>query len=168
MADIIKNRSIREDSWQRFDAERWLQVGESGLVPDFPAHGELLVPLALWRVRRDELLARGGRLGLLVEASDDPESFAELLAPVQLIAVRIPQFTDGRAYSLARLLRERYGYSGELRATGDVLRDQLLQLERCGFDAFELRGDQDLRQALSAFDELAAPVRRPYAWARAA
>lgn len=167
MAKIIRNRTIVEDSWLRLDAERWLQVGETGLVPDFPAHGELLVPLALWRLRRDELLARGGRLGLQIDAWEEPDDFADLLPHVQMIAIHIPQFIDGRAYSLARLLRERYRYSGELRATGDVQRDQLLQLSRCGFDSFVLKDPSKTEESLAAFQELSA-VRRPYVWARAA
>jgi len=69
------------------------------------------------------------------------------------VAVHFPQFADGRGYSLGRLLRERYGWRGELRAIGDVLRDQLFYLTRCGFDAFDLREDQDLQAALSAFDD---------------
>jgi uncharacterized protein (DUF934 family) len=71
-----------------------------------------------------------------------------------VIAVNFPKFTDGRGFSAARLLRERYGYQGELRAIGDVLRDQLQELERCGFDAFLLRADQDVQSALHAFADL--------------
>ena len=79
--------------------------------------------------------------------------------------VNFPQFTDGRGYSIARLLRERYGWRGELRAIGDVLRDQLFYLSRCGFDAFALRDDQDPHAALTAFDDFSeayqASVERP-------
>jgi uncharacterized protein (DUF934 family) len=67
--------------------------------------------------------------------------------------VSFPKFTDGRGFSTARLLRERYRYRGELRAVGDVLRDQLLFLARCGFDAFALRADQDPDAALAAFED---------------
>jgi uncharacterized protein (DUF934 family) len=67
--------------------------------------------------------------------------------------VRFASFTDGRGYSLARMLRERYGYRGELRAIGDVLRDQIYYLSRCGFDAFALRADQKPEQALAALDD---------------
>jgi uncharacterized protein (DUF934 family) len=65
--------------------------------------------------------------------------------------VNFPKFNDGRGFSIGRLLRERYGFRGELRAIGDVLRDQLFFLARCGFDAFALRDDQDVDEALGAF-----------------
>lgn len=167
MASIIRNRRIAEDSWLRLEAKPWLQVGETGLVPDFPLSADLLVPLGLWRLRREDLVARAGRLGLVVESWDEPEAFADALPHVQLVAVNIAQFADGRAYSLARLLRERYRYRGELRAIGDVLRDQLLYLSRCGFDAFALRDPGAIREALSAFSELSAR-QMPYPRARAA
>jgi uncharacterized protein (DUF934 family) len=92
-----------------------------------------------------------------------------------LIAVRFPKFGDGRGYSIARLLRERYGYRGELRAVGDVLRDQLLFMKRSGFDSFSLREDQDpdeaplrVRRALRAVSGLqhAAAAALPAAPAR--
>ena len=68
-----------------------------------------------------------------------------------LIAVNFPKFGDGRGYSIARLLRERYGFKGELRAIGDVLHDHLFFMSQCGFDAFALREDQDAQEALSVF-----------------
>ena len=67
--------------------------------------------------------------------------------------MHFPAFTDGRGYSTARLLRQRYGFAGELRAFGDILRDQLFELARCGFDSFVLRDDQDADDALRAFDD---------------
>jgi len=168
MASVIRNRQLVADNWLQLDAKRWLQVGEDGLVPDFPVGADLLVPLELWRLRREDLSARAGGLGLIVEAWADPESFADALPQLQLVAIRVAQFADGRAYSLARLLRERHGYAGELRAVGDVLRDQLLYLQRCGFNAFALKYPDKAGEALAAFSELAAALRRPYAGARAA
>lgn len=167
MGILIRNRRIVADDWLPLDATPWLQVGESGLVPDFPEGGRLLAPLALWQLRREDLIARPGDLGLAVEAWDEPESFADALPHVRLVAVNIAQFSDGRAYSLARLLRERYRYGGELRAIGDVLRDQLLYLSRCGFDAFVPRDPRAIREALSAFSELSAR-QVPYPRSRAA
>jgi uncharacterized protein (DUF934 family) len=75
------------------------------------------------------------------------------LSSLTLVAIRFPHFTDGRGYSTARLLRERYGYAGELRATGDVARDQLFCLSRVGFDTFELREGEDVGAALAAFGD---------------
>jgi uncharacterized protein (DUF934 family) len=106
-----------------------------------------------------------GRLALVLEADVDPVAIAADVARASLIAIHIKAFTDGRAYSLARLLRERHGYAGELRAIGDVQRDQVLYLARCGFDSFALRDDQDPTQAIAALAELSiayqANVREP-------
>jgi uncharacterized protein (DUF934 family) len=90
---------------------------------------------------------------LRLEPADDPAAFAHRLGAVSRVEVNFPNFTDGRGYSTARLLRERYGYDGELRAIGDVQRDQLFNLARCGFDAFLLRKDEDADEALAAFDD---------------
>ena len=89
-------------------------------------------------------------------ASDDPDVLSDHLHRFALIAVRFPSFTDGRGYSIARRLREGHGWSGALMAVGDVLRDQLLLLEHCGFDTFSLREDQDLDASLSAFADFSA------------
>jgi len=68
--------------------------------------------------------------------------------------VRFPKYADGRGYSIGRLLRERHGYRGELRAVGEVARDHLQLLAQCGFDAFELRAGEDVEEALGAFEDL--------------
>jgi uncharacterized protein (DUF934 family) len=90
---------------------------------------------------------------LRLEPADDPAAFAHRLGAVSRVEVNFPNFTDGRGYSIARLLRARYGYGGELRAVGDVQRDQLFNLARCGFNAFLLRKDEDADEALAAFDD---------------
>jgi uncharacterized protein (DUF934 family) len=115
--------------------------------------GHVIVPFTLWRTQREALLAHDGRTGVWLEPSEDPADLAALPPLPPLIAVRFPLFNDGRGYSTARLLRERYGFRGELRAIGDVLRDQLFELARCGFDAFALRADQDAQAALAAFGD---------------
>jgi uncharacterized protein (DUF934 family) len=92
------------------------------------------------------------REGLGVRLNDtDPEALADQLPKWDAVAIEFPKYTDGRGYSLARLLRERYGYTGELRAVGDVLHDQLMFMERCGFDAYELKAGKDIQGALAAF-----------------
>lgn len=118
---------------------------------------QVIVPLAVWCAHR-ELLSQTVRYetvrtGVLLEPGDDPDSLAADLARLGMIAIRFPSFTDGRGYSLARHLRERHGWTGALMACGDVLRDQLLLLERCGFDTFWLRDDQDLDASLAAFGD---------------
>lgn len=86
-----------------------------------------------------------------IAPDDDFESCIQALKGMQLIAVDFPTFRDGRGYSIATLLRSRYGWNGELRAIGDVLRDQLNYMRRCGFDAFAVRADKDIHDALKSF-----------------
>jgi uncharacterized protein (DUF934 family) len=90
---------------------------------------------------------------LRLEPTDDPAAFADRLARVQRVEVMFPQFGDGRGFSIARLLRERYGYRGELRAVGHVVRDHLHYMESCGFDAYQLKDGEDAAQALAGFDD---------------
>lgn len=148
MATLIKNAKIANDSWQQLElsADAGLQV--------IPAAGDILVPLALWQAAAGALLVRSsGRVGVWLAPDEDPAQIADSLEVLDLIAVHFPQFTDGRGYSTARLLRERYGWKGELRAIGDVLRDQLFYLSRCGFDAFLLNDGSDKQSVLSAFGD---------------
>jgi uncharacterized protein (DUF934 family) len=93
---------------------------------------------------------------LRLEPHDDPAAFAERLAHVARVEVSFPKFGDGRGYSTARLLRERYGYRGELRAVGEVTCDHLYFMERCGFDAYELREGEDAHDALAWSDTFTA------------
>ncbi|MEO7727413.1 MAG: DUF934 domain-containing protein, partial [Burkholderiales bacterium] len=146
MAVIIRQRQVVADNWQL------LKSAADGSVA-VPAEGDVIVPLGCWRAQRETLTARAGGLGIWLDSSEDPALVAADLRHFQVIAVNFPQFTDGRGYSIARLLRERYGWRGELRAIGDVLRDQLFYLSRCGFDAFALRAGQDAPTALAAFDD---------------
>jgi uncharacterized protein (DUF934 family) len=98
-----------------------------------------------------------------LEPTDDPAGVA--LEGVARIEVNFPKFGDGRGYSIARLLRERYGFRGELRAVGHITRDLLFYLESCGFDAFELREGEDPKEALAGFEDFTeayqASVARP-------
>lgn len=125
-----------------------------GLVPAeaaaFSDTEDVVVPLAAWRADAASLARRPGRTGVWLGPADDAAELATIGFPV-LVAIHFPTFTDGRGYSTARLLRERYGFRSELRAIGDVLRDQLYELTRVGFDAFALRDDQDAQKALAAF-----------------
>ena len=154
MANIIRDGQVRSENWPRLDAEalRALAALAGAARPDWkgPVTG-VLVPLTVWREHRDLCRALGVEVGLLLREDDDPSDVATAFADIGLIAVQFPKFNNGRGYSVARLLRARYGYRGELRAVGDVLRDQLFYLQRVGFDAFELRDDQDPEEALHAF-----------------
>ena len=94
-------------------------------------------------IRNRQIVDKPSPPDLVLEPTDDPALLAGALAAVRVIAVNFPKFGDGRGYSIARLLRERYGYQGELRAVGEVARDHLHAMAQCGFDAFELREGED-------------------------
>jgi uncharacterized protein (DUF934 family) len=128
MTSLIRNGELVEDSFVDVSAEETL-----------PPHGAIIVSLEQWRAERDALIVRGEPLGIKLRSDQMPNEIAADLSHFDVIALEFPKFRDGRAYSYARLLRERYGYSKELRAVGEVLLEQLHFMLRCGFDAFEIR-----------------------------
>lgn len=144
MPRLIRNRTIVDDAYTL--------VREASTLADLPDGVPVIVPLALWRARRGALIARG-EAGVWLEPSDDPSALADDVHRLPVIAIEFPQFSDGRGYSHARLLRERYGYCNELRATGDVQRDQFYYLSQCGFDAFLIPDSRDANEALRGFDD---------------
>ncbi len=154
MHKIILDRRLQSDPWSRPESP-----GEVHLRAD------VLIPLAWWQAERARWLAHEGRLGVVLPAEVDPGTLAPDLRYWSLVAIEFLRHADGRGYSLARLLRERYHYHGELRAVGDVLQDQLFYLSRCGFNAFALRADRDPEAALAALDTFSegyqASVERP-------
>jgi len=136
---IIKNKEIIDDHWQH--------IADDPIPPE----GCITVSLNRWKAEKDRLIAReGGELGLRVSTEDSLEEISDDLEHFQLIALEFPTFTDGRAFSFARLLRERYHFPGELRAIGDFLPDQVFFLSRVGVNAFEFDETADLSDALSA------------------
>ena len=118
---------------------------------EIPATGDIIVSVERFRTERQSWEGRSGKVGLRVRSDQDAKSIADLVDAVPLIAIAFPVFRDGRGYSTARLLRERYGYKGEVRAIGDVMRDQLFYMKRCGFDAFEIKAGKSIEDALNAF-----------------
>ncbi|MBX3716043.1 MAG: DUF934 domain-containing protein [Burkholderiales bacterium] len=140
---VIRHGRVIGDIWQ-------VLVPRPGERPEAVAlpEGPLAVSLAVWKARREELLARATPVGVRLEPGDDPAAIAADLPRLALVAVHFPRFADGRGYSTAYLLRRRHGYRGELRAVGDVTRDQLFYLQRSGFDAFQLRDGADPHAAL--------------------
>ena len=140
---IIRDQAIVED--------QWLHVAEDEALP---AAGDIIVPLARWYNERQALLAYPGRLGVRIKPDEAVEALAGDLEHFALIALEFPAFSDGRNMSQAKLLRERYAYQGEIRAVGDVLRDQMFFMQRCGINAFEVRTDRDLKDAMKSFSEL--------------
>jgi uncharacterized protein (DUF934 family) len=141
----------------------WLRVADDQDLPD----GPVIVTHARWRDRATALAGHNGPLGIVLTSDQPPALIAEDLDRFDVVALDFPAFTDGRAYSHARLLRERYGFTGELRAVGNVLRDQLAFMARCGFDAFEIADDdaaEAFKQALAEISvayQPATDARRP-------
>src|SRR6188508_2348739 len=129
---LVKGGKIVEDSFAKLDADTPL-----------PADGDILVPAGRFLKEADALLARAGKVGVIWPNNRDIAERVPYLGKLPEIALLFPSFRDGRAYSQARLLRERYGYRGEVRATGQVLRDQFVFMLRAGFDAFEVKKDTD-------------------------
>ena len=146
MPKIIRDQHIVDDKRAVFNLAEHENVITARL-PDGPT----LFPLTVWLARRDEILAHNPTAGVWLESGEDPAAIAGDLESLPVIAVNFPKFTDGRSYSTARLLRERYGYRGEIRAIGDVLQDQLFYMQRCGINAFALKEDKDLEAALAGF-----------------
>lgn len=145
MQRIIKNEQIIDETWHLLPKEETLD-GLSNC-------DDVIVPLHLWIDHAHALKTRDGGLGIWLDSNEEVEEIADDLEHFQVIALNFPKFTDGRHYSSARLLRERYGYKGEIRAIGDVLRDQLFYMRRCGFDAFAIRADRDPEDALQSLKD---------------
>ncbi|PAU66285.1 oxidoreductase [Pseudomonas sp. PIC25] len=145
MQRIIKNDQVIDETWHLLPKDVTLE----GLSNS----DDLIVPLALWRDHAHALKARDGGLGVWLDSDEEVEEIADDLQYFQVVALNFPVFTDGRHFSSARLLRERYGYKGEVRAIGDVLRDQLFFMKRCGFDAYAIRPDRDPYDALQSLHD---------------
>lgn len=124
----------------RIAADVFVHVADGA---ELPGDGAVLVPAARFLEDPEALLRRSGKLGVIWPNNRDLDDLAPYLDRLHLVALVFPTFRDGRAYSQARLLRERHGYDGELRATGQVLRDQFVFMLRAGFDAFEVKKDSD-------------------------
>ena len=113
----------------------WLTVADGEALPEGKP---VVVTLDRWLKERESLIGRNAPLGLRLRSEQSPLAVADDLARFELIVLEFPKFTDGRGYSHARILRQRLGYLGELRAAGNVLRDQYLFMDRCGIDSVEL------------------------------
>ncbi len=140
--DVVTTQGIQENRWTTLAMP---EEGESLELPETPA----LVPFKWYLDNREQLASRDD-IGVWFDSDDEPEQLGSGCRELPIIAVNFPKFTDGRGFSIARLLRERFGYEGELRAIGDVLLDQLFYMKRCGFDSFELRPDKDIDKAEAA------------------
>ena len=135
MPQVLKDNCVIEDNW--------MVVDESAeTIPE----GDILLSYDQWQQYSDDLSSHKGDLGVIIEGNAEIEDIVEPLLNLPLIAINFPKFADGRGFSVARLLRERHNYQGEIRAVGGFIRDQLYLLSRCGFNAFKFSDDADITQ----------------------
>ena len=183
MSNLIKDNAIAADEWTRVSppslGEETVRkqagkvvlfklTGEETFTAEqiaatqIPATGKLLVPITVWRANQDALASRlrQGEVGLLIATH---EAIEEVIAEVKdinafaLIAVYVERFADGRIFSIGNLLRTRYGFKHDLRAVGDVLRDQLFFLKRSGFNSYLIRADRSAEEALASLKDFSEP-----------
>ena len=130
--------------WRRegFVDDPWLALADDAPAPE---GGPVIVSLKRWLAEREKLSQRRDRIGVAVEAGAEAQAHLADLAERPLVALAFGRFADGRSFSYARILRDRYGFEGELRATGDVLIDEIPLMLRCGFDSFEVTNEPTLR-----------------------
>lgn len=133
MAEILKNGQVHNDHWQVLHLEADADPAAQAVTA-----GQWLVPFNVWIAQRDALKARAGEIGVWLSPHDDLNAVAAEFAAWPLVAIDFPKFTDGRGYSIAWRLRNHHKYTGELRAIGNVLVDQLFFMLRVGFDTLAL------------------------------
>jgi uncharacterized protein (DUF934 family) len=143
-------------------------TGENSVTPEqiagttIPATGNIIVPLSVYTANKHALASRmdAGSAGIWLDTHETLESLIEAVGDINklpMIAVHVERFADGRIFSLGTLLRTRYGYKNELRAFGDVLRDQLFFLKRSGFNSFQIRADRSAEDALASLNDFSQP-----------
>ena len=144
MREIIKDKAVVNDDWTVLR----LAEGETPETITVPV-GKFIVPLTVWEAQRTALQKRAD-IGVWIASHERPVVLKEDVAKLSVIAVDFPKFSDGRGYSIAYNLRARLGFTGELRAIGDVLRDQMFYMQRVGFNAFATREDRSIHDALKS------------------
>jgi uncharacterized protein (DUF934 family) len=183
MSQLIKNNSIVADEWTRVipptfgDEVVRKQAGKVVLfkltgeetftakqiaATEIPATGKVLLPLAIWLANQDTLAARmaAGEIGIVLATHEPIESLIAAFPDINalpLIAIFVERFADGRNFTLGNLLRTRYGFKNELRAIGDVLRDQLFFLKRSGYNSYLIRADRSAEEALASLNDFSQP-----------
>ena len=136
MPQILKDTQVVSDNWILLDENA-----------DSIPNGDILLSFEQWQNFAEQLSNHSGSIGVWLEGHAEIEQIIEPLLNLPLIAINFPKFADGRGFSAARLIRERYNYSGELRAIGGFIRDQLYLLKRCGFNAFQFSDENELSDA---------------------
>lgn len=183
MSNLIKENAIVVDEWTRVTppvlGEEVVkkQAGKVVLfkltgeptysqeqiaATQIPATGKILLPLSVWQANVERLAGRmaAGEVGILIATHEPLEMLAATFADINelpLIAVFVERFPDGRIFTIGNLLRTRYGFKNELRAVGDVLRDQLFFLKRSGFNSYLIRADRSAEDALASLQDFTQP-----------
>lgn len=183
MSQLIKDNAIVDDEWVRVippvlgDEVVRKQAGKVVLfklygeetftqkqieATEIPATGKVLLPLTIWLANKDSLATRmtAGEIGIVLATHEPIESLAEAFEDINclpVIAIFVERFADGRIFTLGNLLRTRYGFKNELRAVGDVLRDQLFFLKRSGFNSYLIRADRNVQEALASLKDFSQP-----------
>jgi uncharacterized protein (DUF934 family) len=142
MQKMLSHGAVAEDNWTV------LQMP----VETIP-QGNSLVPLKYWLEQSAELDGQAGLVGVWLDSDEEVEALADDLAQLPVVALNFPKFVDGRGFSSARLLRDRYDYKGEIRAIGNVIQDQLFMLQRCGFSQYCLADNVDLEAAAKSLND---------------
>ena len=147
MPKLIKDGSIIEDQWTLLEAT---DTPKDATIPA----GHVIVPLNVWNAQKSQLNKRQDEIGVWLASDEFAGELADDAHQLPLIALRFPGFMDGRGFSTARLLCERHGFTGELRACGGIIRDQLCFLKRCGVNAFRFDDESiDLETALASLSD---------------
>lgn len=183
MNQLIKDNAIAVDEWTRVvppilgDEVVRKQAGKVVMfklhgeesftqkqinAAEIPTAGKVLLPLAIWQANKDALTDRmiAGEVGILLATHEPIESLAEAFEDINtlpMIAIFVERFSDGRIFTLGNWLRSRYGFKNELRAVGDVLRDQLFFLKRSGFNSYLIREDRNAEEALKSLKDFSEP-----------
>ncbi|HEX4843545.1 MAG TPA: DUF934 domain-containing protein [Limnobacter sp.] len=166
MSNLVSN-SVGRIIVKPLNGEASIVDNEFAVIPvstaeapvDIPSEGKVLVHLSVWEAHKPELTPRAqcGDLGVYLNPEDNPELLQGDVNVLKLIAFHFPVFKFGQGYSGAYLLRTRYGFKGDIRAFGDIWRDQFFFLARCGFTQFSIKEGKSLEDALNAFADFTIP-----------
>jgi uncharacterized protein (DUF934 family) len=147
MPKLVKDGAIVDNEWTL------VEKPEADAATVAVPTGKVIVPLSVWLAQRDNLKSRTD-IGVWLDSDETAEQLGADARQLPLVAVNFPTFMDGRGFSTARLLRERFGFTGELRAVGNFMRDQLCYLRRCGVNAFAFANPEvNLEAALKSLDD---------------
>ncbi len=150
--NLLIDGRIAVNRWRLITMDQAQELLTRSAIPP----GKVILPCNLWNSLRQELVPRQGDIGVWLDSDESAELIAESVTTLPLIAIHFPVFADGRGFSNARLLRERYGFTGELRAIGCFIRDQLTFLRRCGINAFVFEGEESLEEIGNSLNDFSA------------